>query len=177
MLLSSLSTPAVTYYTLPQPRFSPHMPYCLGLHSAARAFLSAGFATHFTVAVIIFLCIVFITSSLEGDEVDAPVSLPGNSLLAIFPFFRKRYDFIKWGFHATGQNAFQFQLLRVSSTMITMSNKSSYSFCWQNKVIVVSGESARQAVFNAKGLDLTEGFKILSGAVRSPSRYFTFSPD
>ncbi|EDR08032.1 uncharacterized protein LACBIDRAFT_297641 [Laccaria bicolor S238N-H82] len=122
------------------------MPYCLGLHSAARTFLSAGFATHFTVAVIIFLFIVFITSSLEGDEVDAPVSLPGNPLLAIFPFFRKRYDFIKWGFHATGQNTFQFQLLR-------------------NKVIVVSGESARQAVFNAKGLDLTEGFKILSGAI------------
>lgn len=153
------------------------MPYCLGLHSAARAFLSAGFATHFTVAVIIFLAIVFITSSLEGDEVDAPASLPCNPLLAIFPFFRKRYDFIKWGFHATGQNTFQFQLLRVSSAMTNMSNKSSYSFCWQNKVIVVSGESARQAVFNAKGLDLTEGFKILSGAVRLPSRHFTFSPD
>ncbi|KIJ99908.1 hypothetical protein K443DRAFT_155252 [Laccaria amethystina LaAM-08-1] len=141
------------------------MPYSLGLHSAARAFLSAGFATHFTVAVIIFLGIVLITSSLEGDEVDAPVSLPGNSLLAIFPFFRKRYDFIKWGFHATGQNAFQFHLLRVSSTTIIMSNKSSDSFCWQNKVIVVSGESARQAFFNARGLDLTEGFKILSGAI------------
>jgi sterol 14-demethylase len=35
----------------------------------------------------------------------------------------------------------------------------------QNKVIVVSGENARQIFFTAKGLDLTEGFKILSGAV------------
>ncbi len=30
---------------------------------------------------------------------------------------------------------------------------------------MVSGESAREAFFTAKGLDLTEGFKILSGAV------------
>lgn len=35
----------------------------------------------------------------------------------------------------------------------------------QNTVVVVSGESARQAFFTARGLDLTEGFKILSGAV------------
>lgn len=44
----------------------------------------------------------------------------------------------------------------------------SLSWCGgqQNMVIVVSGESGRQAFFSAKGLDLTEGFKILSGAVR-----------
>ena len=30
---------------------------------------------------------------------------------------------------------------------------------------MVSGESARETFFTAKGLDLTEGFKILSGAV------------
>jgi len=35
----------------------------------------------------------------------------------------------------------------------------------QNTVIVVSGESGRQVFFSAKGLDLTAGFKILSGAV------------
>jgi hypothetical protein len=33
--------------------------------------------------------------------------------------------------------------------------------------MVVSGESGRQAFFAAKGLHLTEGFKILSGAVRT----------
>ncbi|KIM46876.1 hypothetical protein M413DRAFT_440450, partial [Hebeloma cylindrosporum] len=32
-------------------------------------------------------------------------------------------------------------------------------------VVVVSGETARQTFFTAKGLDLTEGFKILSGAI------------
>jgi hypothetical protein len=36
----------------------------------------------------------------------------------------------------------------------------------KNTVIVLSGASARQAFFYAKGFDLTEGFKILSGAVR-----------
>jgi len=35
----------------------------------------------------------------------------------------------------------------------------------QNTVIVVSGASGRQGFFSAKGLDLTAGFKILSGAV------------
>ncbi|KAF8155617.1 cytochrome P450 [Crassisporium funariophilum] len=122
------------------------MPYCVGLQSAASAFLSAGFAIQFTVAVIAFLVIISITSGLQKEGVDAPKFLPGYSLFHIIPFFRKRYDFVNWGFHATGQNIFQFQLLR-------------------NQVIVVAGESARQTFFTAKGLDLTEGFKILSGAI------------
>ncbi|KAF8183163.1 cytochrome P450 [Pholiota molesta] len=122
------------------------MPYSVGLQSAANAFLSAGFATQFTVAVIAFLAIVLITSSLEKEGADAPKFLPGYSLFHIIPFFRKRYDFLNWGFHATGQNVFQFQLLR-------------------NTVVVVSGERARETFFTAKGLDLTEGFKILSGAI------------
>lgn len=122
------------------------MPYCVGLQSAANAFLSAGFATQFTFGVVIFLAIVLITSSLQANEADAPTSLPCYSLFTILPFFRRRYDFLNWGFHATGQSVFQFQLLR-------------------NTVVVVSGESARQTFFTAKSLDLTEGFKILSGAI------------
>ncbi|KAF8960328.1 cytochrome P450 [Flammula alnicola] len=122
------------------------MPYSVGLQSAATAFLSAGFATQFTVAVIVFLGIVLITSALQKEGVDAPKFLPGYSLFHIIPFFRKRYDFLNWGFHATGQDVFQFQLLR-------------------NTVVVVSGETARETFFTAKGLDLTEGFKILSGAI------------
>ncbi|KAG5643635.1 hypothetical protein DXG03_000561 [Asterophora parasitica] len=122
------------------------MPYSVGLQSAADAFLSAGIATQFTFGVVIFLVIVLVTSSLQADEADAPASLPCYSLSAILPFFTRRYDFLNWGFQATGQSIFQFQLLR-------------------NQVIVVSGESAREAFFTAKGLDLTEGFKILSGAI------------
>lgn len=37
--------------------------------------------------------------------------------------------------------------------------------CHQNQVIVVSGERARETFFAARGLDLEQGFKILSGAV------------
>lgn len=36
----------------------------------------------------------------------------------------------------------------------------------QNPVLVVSGEKGRRDFFNAKGLDLQEGFRVLSGAVR-----------
>ncbi|RDB29921.1 Lanosterol 14-alpha demethylase [Hypsizygus marmoreus] len=122
------------------------MPYSIGLESAANAFLSAGFPTQFTLAVVIFLAIVLISSAFQSDAPDAPTSLPCYSIFAINPFFRRRYDFLNWAFHATGQSAFQFQLLR-------------------NQVIIVSGESARQTFFTAKGLDLTEGFKILSGAI------------
>lgn len=88
------------------------MPYSVGLQSAATAFLSAGFATQFTVAVIVFLVIISVTSASQ-EGVDAPKSLPGYSLLHIAPFFRRRHDFLNWGFHATGQNIFQLNLLRV----------------------------------------------------------------
>jgi len=47
---------------------------------------------------------------------------------------------------------------------------------FQNTVVVVSGETARQTFFTAKGLDLTEGFKILSGAVRLSSSHFILPP-
>ncbi|KAF9467869.1 cytochrome P450 [Collybia nuda] len=122
------------------------MPYSIGLEAAATAFLSAGFATQFTLAVVVFLTILLVTSTFQRDAPDVPTSLPCYSIFSIIPFFRRRYDFLNWGFHATGQSIFQFQLLR-------------------NTVVVVSGESARQAFFTARGLDLTEGFKILSGAI------------
>ncbi|KAJ6495285.1 cytochrome P450 [Mycena sanguinolenta] len=122
------------------------MPYTVGLHSAAAAFLSAGFATQFSVAVVICLVIVLVTAYHVEDGDEAPQSLPGPPFLSIVPFFRQRYDFLNWGFHVTGQSTWQFQLMN-------------------NTVIVLSGASARRAFFNAKGFDLTEGFKILSGAI------------
>ena len=97
------------------------MPYSVGLQSAATAFLSSGFALQFTVAVVVFLIIISITSASQED-VHAPKSLPGYSLFHIIPFFRKRYDFLNWGFHATGQNIFQFNLLRVCLYYFIFSN-------------------------------------------------------
>jgi sterol 14-demethylase len=90
------------------------MPYSVGLQSASNAFVSAGFATQFTVAVITFLAIIFITSAFQKDAPDAPDNLPGMSLFHIMPFYRRRFDFLNWGIHATGQSVFQFRLLRVS---------------------------------------------------------------
>lgn len=89
------------------------MPYSVGLQSAVTAFLSAGFATQFTVAVVAFLVIIAVTSASQEEGVDSPKSLPGYSIFHITPFFRKRFDFLNWGFHATGQNIFQLNLLRV----------------------------------------------------------------
>ncbi|KAJ7634750.1 cytochrome P450 [Roridomyces roridus] len=114
------------------------MPYIIGLHSAASAFLSAGFATQFTVAIVICLVIVLVTSK--------PSTSAGSSLSLHRSFFRQRYDFLNWGFQVTGESIFQFKLMN-------------------NTVIVLSGSSARQAFFYSKGFDLTEGFKILSGAI------------
>ncbi|KAK7044593.1 cytochrome P450 [Favolaschia claudopus] len=122
------------------------MPFIIGIPAAASAFLSAGLTTQISVAIVICLVIVLITASLPSEWDEAPRSLPGPSFLSIVPFFRQRHDFLNWGFHITGQSTFQFQLMN-------------------NTVIVLSGASARRAFFNAKGFDLTEGFKILSGAI------------
>ncbi|EKM76776.1 hypothetical protein AGABI1DRAFT_44512 [Agaricus bisporus var. burnettii JB137-S8] len=91
------------------------MPYSIGLQSAANAFVSAGFAIQFTVAVITFFAIILITSSFQKDAPDAPDYLPGMSLFHIVPFYQRRFDFLNWGIHATGQSIFQFKLLRIPS--------------------------------------------------------------
>ena len=90
------------------------MPYSIGLQSAANAFLSAGFATQFTISMITLLSILLIMSAFQKDAPDAPVSLPGLSLSHIIPFYKRRFDFLSWGIHATRQSVFQFKLLRVS---------------------------------------------------------------
>ena len=97
------------------------MPYSVGLQLGATAFLSSGFAIQFAVAVVVFLVIISVTSASQ-EVVDAPRSLPGYSLFHITSFFRKRYDFLNWGFQAAGQNIFQFNLLRVRLYQFTLGN-------------------------------------------------------
>ncbi|THV04687.1 cytochrome P450, partial [Dendrothele bispora CBS 962.96] len=122
------------------------MPYAVGLQAASAALLSAGLPSILAMAIVMSVMIIYTISSLHKDGVDSPAHLPMHSLLAITPFFRRRFDFLNWGFQVTNSSAFQFNLLR-------------------NTVIVVSGKSARQSFFATKGLDLTEGFKMLSGAI------------
>ena len=93
------------------------MPYSIGLQAAAAAFLSAGFVAQFTLAVITLLAIFLFTPTLQRDAADLPTRLPCYSALAIIPFFRQRYDFLNWAFHATGETVFRFQLLRVCNTI------------------------------------------------------------
>lgn len=96
------------------------MPYAVGLHAAATAFLSADFSFQFTVAVLLLLVIIFLISQ-EKSEPDDPAFLPCWSLFTIMPFFRKRYDFLNWGFEATGQSVYQFKLLNVSNLRRSLS--------------------------------------------------------
>ena len=90
--------------------------YSIDLNAAKAAFLCTGLTTQVNIAFVAFLLIVFLTSALPRQEsADEPDHLPGLSLLHIGSFFRKRYDFLNWGFYATGTNVFQLKLLRVRS--------------------------------------------------------------
>ncbi|KAK7470047.1 hypothetical protein VKT23_001484 [Stygiomarasmius scandens] len=121
---------------------------------APSALFSTDFPVLFTVALIfstIILAYIWTSSKnkLNSDSdkrVESPARVPNNSLFTITPFFHQRFNFLNWGFKKTGEPIFQFSLL-------------------QNQVIVLSGETAREAFFSTKGLDLTEGFKLLSGAI------------
>lgn len=129
---------------------------------------------------IVFLLFLWSRSSSKQDLEDSPTTLPEGCLLTIFPFFRSRFDFLNWGFKLSGQAIFQFRLLQVkyllslspippgscSLSEIFSANIRTFS---QNTVIAVSGEPGRRDFFTSKGLDINEGFKVLSGAVSTIS--------
>ncbi|KAH9855336.1 cytochrome P450 [Lenzites betulinus] len=99
------------------------------------------------IPILVLALWAYATLTRSSSHVDdAPVHLPGSSLLHILPFFHQRFDFINQGFQLAGQAIYQFSLLRTP-------------------VIVLSGESARRDFFQAKDLDLNAGFKFLSGAI------------
>jgi len=122
--------------------------YTVGLQSAADAFLMSSLKVQLVLAFLILFALLVFGHGSSKDELSAqtPVYLPGSHLLAIAPFFRRRFDFLNDGFRKTGEKLFQFNMLRET-------------------VIVVSGESARKAFFANRAFDLTEGFKVLSGAI------------
>ncbi|KDQ58614.1 hypothetical protein JAAARDRAFT_155168 [Jaapia argillacea MUCL 33604] len=123
--------------------------YPVGIPSSVEAFLSTGIAGQLLIAFILLFFILSLCSCLMDEQYQdpaMPVPLPEHSLFTILPFFHQRFDFLNWGFRATGQPIFQFRLFR-------------------NTVIAVSGEASRRTFLTSKGLDLNEGFKYLSGSI------------
>ncbi|KAI0252466.1 cytochrome P450 [Lactifluus subvellereus] len=117
---------------------------------------------------VLFLC------RCNPRHQDAPPTLPRFPLFNILSFFQRRHDFLTWGFKVTDQRLFQFRLLHVCQTLVDPADLRVFEFVltlahplpWkQNNVVVVSGERGRRDFFSAKGLDLQEGFRILTGAL------------
>jgi hypothetical protein len=142
--------------------------YTVGLQSAADAFLLSSLKAQVALALLVLFILLFFGFGSQKDAYDAvdgaPVFLPGSHLLAITPFFRRRFEFLNDGFRKTGQSLFQFNMLRVSVIVANLPQRP-LTMMMQETVIVVSGESARKSFFANKHFDLTEGFKVLSGAV------------
>lgn len=87
--------------------------------------------------------------------------LGGIWLLHAWPFFTRRYDFMRDGFHRTGQKFFQFRILQVSCLyprfLVECVTRK------QHRVIASSGVDARTVFYHDKSLDMQEGYKILQG--------------
>ncbi|KAI0763121.1 cytochrome P450 [Trametes elegans] len=119
------------------------LPFFSSLVPEWSATAAALFVPIFVLAVWLYDILTHASSRHADDE---PVHLPGSSLSHILPFFHRRFDFINQGFQLAGQAIYQFTLLRTP-------------------VVVLSGEAARRDFFQAKDLDLSAGFKYLSGAI------------
>ncbi|KAA1467260.1 cytochrome P450 [Dentipellis sp. KUC8613] len=103
--------------------------------------------TSWTVAYLFALLsfLVYVLPLWPEDD-DKGVMLSGRLPFSIAPYFQRRFDFLHWGFEYTKQRIYRFRLLT-------------------NSVMVVSGDQGRMDFFNAKSLDLHEGFRVLSGAL------------
>jgi hypothetical protein len=49
---------------------------------------------------------------------DTPPNLPRFPLFNTLSFFKRRHDFLAWGFRVTGQRLFQFRLLHVRQALV-----------------------------------------------------------
>lgn len=88
--------------------------YTVGLQSAADAFLLSSLQVQVFLALcILFVLLLFGLDTNSGQNAShSPVFLPGSHLLAIAPFFQRRFEFLNDGFRKTGQSLFQFNMLR-----------------------------------------------------------------
>jgi hypothetical protein len=87
--------------------------YPAGLSIAfQRLFDLASPLTLLVIAIIALLGLTYRHLTSE-KRVEGIATLPGFFIFNVIPFFQKRYDFLNWGFAATGDSIFQFRLLRV----------------------------------------------------------------
>ncbi|KAJ7656668.1 cytochrome P450 [Mycena rosella] len=96
------------------------------------------------------LCLSTLFTFYRSNNTQKPHSglnipeLGGFSLLAAWPFFAKRDDFLWSNFKKTGAEMFRFRAL-------------------QHHVVAMHGTEARKAFFTEKGLNLPEGYALLFG--------------
>lgn len=105
---------------------------------------TAAVPTATAVGVSLLLAILYpaLFSSKKSTDIE---ELGGVSLFTAWPFFSRRFDFLKDNFAKTGENIFTFKVLHHSVT-------------------AMKGEEARKAFFDSRSLNFTEGYKILMGA-------------
>jgi hypothetical protein len=115
-------------------------------------------------AVVATLCFAPIFTYFTKARKDANTNitqLGGSSLLAAWPFFDKRSDFLWSNFRTTGQNIFRFRVLQASC--ICLAEASQTNVNRKHHVVAMHGEEARKVFFGDKGLDMGEGYRLLMG--------------
>ncbi|GLB42444.1 putative cytochrome P450 [Lyophyllum shimeji] len=99
-------------------------------------------ATALGVGILITLAYPALFSSKKSTGI---TELGGWSILTAWPFFNKRFDFLRENFAKTGENFFTFKVLHHSVT-------------------AMKGPEARKAFFDNKYFGFSEGYEILMGA-------------
>ncbi|THH29172.1 hypothetical protein EUX98_g5017 [Antrodiella citrinella] len=119
-----------------------------GLMLLIQAFIAQSATTKLLVAVPSAAALVALWFYAAGvdDLEETPVTLKGWRVPTALAFFHSRFDFLNSAFKASGQAIFQFKL-------------------FQHTVVAVSGAEGRKDFLNSRGLDINEGFKLLSGAI------------
>ena len=116
------------------------------------------------VAINLLVILFFVTRALSG-------------IRTAWLFFTRRRDLLEFSFEKSGKQIFSFNVLHVRLSTLHVRCPLYIFLSTQHNVTAIKGVSARKAFFDSKGLNFTEGYKILAGRV-SPSLFgpLPFSP-